>query len=87
MPTTSPASSARVGGAVLAQFDGDLVDLATDASLLNVKALGENTATATTNVGSVSIGGAGSGAGRVSILPKALPTPPRRAKKASRAKS
>ncbi len=52
---------ARIGGAVTAQFDGDLIDGAFDALSLNVKALGENTATAVANVASISLGsGAGS---------------------------
>ncbi len=48
-------SEAKVGGGVKAQFDGDLPDQATDASRLWVKALGENIATATTTVKSVSL--------------------------------
>jgi hypothetical protein len=52
--------TAKVGGAVRAEFDGDLIDAATDAAALNVKALGENVATATALVASISLaGGAG----------------------------
>ena len=46
----------RVGGGVRAQFDGDLMDVVTDAASLTVQARGENIADARTFVGSVERG-------------------------------
>lgn len=51
---------AKIANLVKAEFDGVLVDGTTDASRLWVKALGENTASATAKVGQISLlGGAG----------------------------
>src|SRR5262249_47112355 len=53
-------STAMVGGGTRAEFDGTLVDGTIDAALLDVEALGKNTATATVTVASVALaGGAG----------------------------